>query len=319
MKVLYTGSFNPFHHGHEYIYKQACKMFGVEQVWIGIGKNKDKSEVDSEHLKMSIHPITRNVIAYDCLTADVVKKEGFQLLIRGVRPSFSMEEEFQLLHWNRELCGVETILLPSPPDLNNVSSGAIRTLLHYNQDISKYVNPWVLKRWQAHPKPDKRYRIYFGKCCSGKTTYLKKMNENTFAHKDLVCLDEVGWGYIEGFSKKELSSYKDLLKDLFYRKNRVDFEILYDRVLSKMNWDKLFLRFPPEHSVYDIPSLGWCWKTLPSEVIANSMLIRVSTSEENRQEFSKARKTNPNLIECSDFFYLNPPFWDEEIQVQKNE
>ena len=36
MKVLYTGSFNPFHNGHQYIFDNVCKCFGKENVWIGV-------------------------------------------------------------------------------------------------------------------------------------------------------------------------------------------------------------------------------------------------------------------------------------------
>lgn len=317
MKVLYTGSFNPFHNGHEYIYDLACQMFGDENVWIGIGKNSDKSSVDIEHLKNSIHPITRNVLAYDTLTADVVKAHGFQLLIRGIRPSFNLEDEFQLMYWNRELCGIDTILLSSSPDLNNLSSGAIRTLLGYKKSVSKYMNPDVLNRWQSPTKPEDKYVIYFGKCCCGKTTYLNRDPSVIATGKQVLEFDRIWPEFMTGMTKSQVKVAQKSLKEHFYRKDTVAFTDLYMTLSGHFDWNKLFREFPPQNYIYDIPSLGWCWHSIPRKIIASSELIRVTASIYDRIEFSVRRKADPQLIGCSDFFYMDPPFWDRDIVIKK--
>jgi cytidyltransferase-like protein len=47
MKVLYAGSFNPWHKGHQYVYNCACEYFGKDNVIIGIGNNPAKQKTTS--------------------------------------------------------------------------------------------------------------------------------------------------------------------------------------------------------------------------------------------------------------------------------
>lgn len=320
MKVLYTGSFNPFHNGHQYVYDVACKCFGKENVWIGIGKNSGKNDIDIEHLRFSIVPITKNVLAYNCLTAEIVKKEHFDLLIRGVRPGRSLEDENDLLYWNRKLGGVETILIPTPPEVNQISSGAIRELNKYEQDVSSYINEYVYARWK---NKSIKQNIYFGKCCSGKSTYLKHQYGNCFgewAHTEPIECDKV----LFDFLKEDAGYNKDLLtatlKDLFYKKDS-NFLITMNNVAKNIDWDRFFTTWYNYDNSYgfcfDMPVIGSYWKHIPIKYLARLRLIKISTSDENRLLFSNKRMVNPMLIECNDFFYQDPPFWDEEIIIDK--
>jgi phosphopantetheine adenylyltransferase len=282
-------------------------MFGIENVWIGIGQNSDKKDIDREHLKFSIIPITRNVICYDTLTADVVKAQKFDLLIRGVRPSFSLEQEHQLCYWNKRLCGVDTILIPTPPDVNMISSGAIRELVKYHHPLQEYMNADVISRWlNKEPK----INVYFGKCCSGKSTYLREQKKN------VVEFDRVFKNYINSVKMNEEQLTKHLIrtKERFYNKDEAfkgDIGILG----KFMHWHDLFdYEFPPD---FDIPVIGNYWDSIPRYIRSRLRLIKCRASEEDRQYFAEQRKVNPKLIECNNFFYNDPPFWDEEIIIKK--
>lgn len=308
MKVLYTGSFNPFHNGHEYVYNIACDMFGKENVWIGIGQNSSKTNIDKEHLKFSIVPITKNVICYDGLTSDIVKQHKFELLIRGVRSGYSMEDEHALAHWNKELCNVSTILIPSTSELNQLSSGAIRELHKNNKDVLKYMNKYVFARW-SNTLP--KIPVYFGKCCSGKSTYLKDCGY-------FVIEFDKEW---KPFAKEYLAAYNTTLEDLktfFYNKDYKAFTSLTRDLLFDFNWDELFASFENfDNVVFDIPIIGSAFYFLPYNILGRLQLIKCRASEEDRQYFAEQRKVNPKLIECNNFFYNDPPFWDEEIIIKK--
>lgn len=301
MKVMITGSFNPFHIGHQYVYDVACKCFGKENVWIGVGLNPEKKEVNLAHIKRTLIPITKNVITYTGLTAEVVKQEGFELLIRGVRPGHNLDDENDLLYWNRKLCGVETILIPTPPELNQISSGAIRILHKNKQDVSELVNPFVLGRWADYPNPE--ITVYFGRCCSGKSTFLKNPRISRF--------DQMLWED-EDKSEEQIASLKDEARRLFYSKDQAFWDMV-DGFGKEINWYRMFNRFP----IIDFPNLGTYWEYIPKSVLAKCKFIKISTSMENRQYFAQCRGANPKLIETSDFFYRDPPFWDEEIIIEK--
>jgi len=304
MKVLYPGSFNPFHKGHELVYNQACKMFGKENVWLGIGVNRDKDTVNAKHIQRSLVPITRNVMYYYGLTADLVKQNNFDLLIRGVRPSFSLEDEFQFATWNRKLCGVETILIPTHEELSSLSSSALRLLHENGKNIWNYMDSDVFGRWSTRTDDfDGGYEIYFGKCCSGKSTYLESL--------PVMNVDKDLFDFVD-IPARSKTAARAKLKKLFYAKDMAFIKECC-KYYAKVNW-KLF--FNAGFCIFDMPNIGTAWNFIPQGFKDRMTLIKVSIDEKNRKAFSKARGTNPKLIECSDFFYIDPKFWDEDVVIQ---
>ena len=68
MKVLYAGSFNPFHNGHQYVYEEACRLFGKENVIIGLAHNPAKGlefEKKAEFLKWTMARLPHLAVALD--------------------------------------------------------------------------------------------------------------------------------------------------------------------------------------------------------------------------------------------------------------
>ena len=304
MKVLLCGSFNPFHNGHAYVYNLACKMFGKDNVWLGVGTNKDKDSVSASHIKRSLVPVTRNVICYSGLTSDIVKDLHFDLLVRGVRPSFSLEDEFQLMTWNRKLCDVDTILIPTHEGLSSVSSSALRLLHENNKNIGNYMDLDVLGRWSTRITYDNEIKVFFGKCCSGKSTYLNSICD-TVGNVDKILFD-----YIDCPAATRTIAKKKL-KKLFYVKD-MDFITECCKYYAKVDWESLF----SSYSVFDMPNIGTAWNFIPQRFRDRMTLVKVSTDDKNRVAFSKARGANPKLIECSDHFYIEPKFWDEDVVIK---
>ena len=79
------------------------------------------------------------VISYDRLTADVARDCGAQFILRGVRTVADYEYERNLAYANRQISGVETVLLYTLPELQYVSSTMVRDLDRYGYDISQFV------------------------------------------------------------------------------------------------------------------------------------------------------------------------------------
>jgi phosphopantetheine adenylyltransferase len=281
-------------------------MFGKENVWIGVGENSDKKSVSAEHLCFSIRPITKNVFSYSSLTADVVEQQGFDLLVRGVRPSFSLEQEHQLCYWNKELCGVDTILIPTPPEFNMISSGAIRELVRHGKNVDEYMNRYVYLRWK-NTKP--LIQVYFGKCCCGKTTYLKGKSNY------VIELDRV-WKSLINPNFGDIEYISSEMKKMFYQKNSA-FIGYAENMAFRIDWYKFFT-YMTDYAVFDIPVIGMYLKYIPEEIVGRLELIKVTTSEENRKQFALTRSVDPRLIECNDHFYQDPPFWDGEVEILKD-
>ena len=79
------------------------------------------------------------VITYKGLTIDMAKEIEATAIVRGVRSTIDFEYEKNIADINRELSGIETILLFTHPTLSHVSSSMVRELNHFGYDISKYI------------------------------------------------------------------------------------------------------------------------------------------------------------------------------------
>ena len=295
MKILYAGSFNPFHIGHKYVYDLACRCFGKDNVWLGIGRNKLKTAQQTERL---LKPITMNILKYDGLTATVVKEKNFDILLRGIRPGKSLEYEEDLFYWNKKLSGVDTLLIPTPPEINQISSSVIRELDSLLVDVKQYIPSDVYERWKNN-KPLKN--VYFGKTCSGKTTYLKDQN--------VLNADIAIWNFLKITNKKNIQKH---IKKAFYEKNQSEFFKLIGLIGSAVNWQSLF----ETSNNHDMPVIGLYWNFIPVKIRAYLHLIKLTTSDKNRKKFAKAKDKNQSFLKCADFHYIDPPYWDEERRIE---
>ena len=141
--ALFPGSFDPFTRGHESIVRRALPLF--DRFVIAIGVNADKrSFMTLEQRKAWIESVFKDdprvqVITYSNMTVDIAKEVGAQFIVRGVRLIQDFENEKHLAEVNRDLTGIETILLYTLPEYSHISSSIVRELVRYGQDVSAYL------------------------------------------------------------------------------------------------------------------------------------------------------------------------------------
>ncbi|MGT2772525.1 pantetheine-phosphate adenylyltransferase [Streptococcus marimammalium] len=148
---LYTGTFDPVTTGHIDVIKRATKL--VDKLYVGLFYNKEKVTLFSKEQreKMLINALVefdniKVITSSNTLTVDVAKKIGANVLIRGIRNSEDLNYEIDLEFFNQYLSSnIETIYLLSKPDLQSISSSRVRELLHFNQDISRFVPKSVIE------------------------------------------------------------------------------------------------------------------------------------------------------------------------------
>ncbi len=146
--AIFPGSFDPFTLGHHTIIERALPLF--DGIIIAIGDNKDKSSMWSpESRKESIEGLYVNdprikVIIYSGLTVKIAAEHGADFLLRGVRMIQDFEYEKNLAEVNRNLSGIETVLLYTLPEYSYISSSIVRELLKYHQDVSSLLPPGMI-------------------------------------------------------------------------------------------------------------------------------------------------------------------------------
>lgn len=141
--ALFPGTFDPFTRGHFSVVERALSLF--DEVVIAIGVNVQKQTMYSVEERVAMleqlyaHEPRVKVTAYSDLTVDVARRCGAQFMLRGVRSVIDFEYEKSLADVNREIAGVETILLFTEPIYAHISSSVVRELIRYGHDVSTFL------------------------------------------------------------------------------------------------------------------------------------------------------------------------------------
>jgi len=141
--ALYPGTFDPFTIGHLSIVERGLQLF--DEIIIAIGVNNAKK--NHATIQQRIEHIERvtskmqgvKVVSYDNLTVEAAKEHGANFILRGVRTVADYEYERNLAYANRNLTGIETVLLYTLPELSYISSTLVRDLQRHGYDVSQYV------------------------------------------------------------------------------------------------------------------------------------------------------------------------------------
>ena len=155
---LFTGSFDPMTNGHMDLIERASKLF--DKLYVGIFYNPHKNGLLSIESRLKTvekavaHLENVQVIAsHDELVVDVARKLGVHVLVRGLRNVADLQYEASFDFYNHQLAGeIETVYLHSRPEHVYISSSAVRELLKFEQDISKYVPNVVLEELKNEEK-----------------------------------------------------------------------------------------------------------------------------------------------------------------------
>ena len=141
---VFVGSFNPFTVGHDSIVTRALPLF--DRLVIGVvGDQVHKPDMPSaEERIQAIAELYRDeprieVKAYYGLAVDFAKQESARFIVKGVRSVKDFEYEREQADINRQIAGIETVLLYSEPQYSSVSSTLVRELQHFGVDVSPYL------------------------------------------------------------------------------------------------------------------------------------------------------------------------------------
>jgi len=147
-RAMYPGTFDPITNGHNDLVRRACRIF--DKVVVSIAANPNKTPLFTLDQRVEL---ARTVLAdvpnvevsgYTGLTVDFARKNGLNVIVRGLRAVSDFEFEFQLSTMNRHLSDqVETVFLTPTEQFNFISSTLIREIASLGGDIREFVHPVV--------------------------------------------------------------------------------------------------------------------------------------------------------------------------------
>ena len=147
-RAMYPGTFDPITNGHNDLVRRACRIF--DKVVVSIAANPNKAPLFSLDQRVQL---ARTVLAdvpnvevsgYTGLTVDFARKNGLNVIVRGLRAVSDFEFEFQLATMSRHLSDqVETVFLTPTEQFNFISSTLIREIASLGGDVEEFVHPLV--------------------------------------------------------------------------------------------------------------------------------------------------------------------------------
>ena len=144
-RAIFPGSFDPFTIGHHDIVIRGLEIF--DEIIIGIGRNYTKREFFPIEERLAAIRRTYDkdsrvrVEVYDGLTVDFAAEHNAQFILRGVRSTQDFEYERNIAEANKQLSGIETILLYTRPEYAHISSTLVRDLHSHHKDITPFLPP----------------------------------------------------------------------------------------------------------------------------------------------------------------------------------
>ena len=141
---VFVGSFNPFTVGHDSIVKRALPLF--DRLVIGVvGDQVHKPDMPSAEVRIkAIAELYADeprieVKPYYGLAVDFARQENARFIVKGIRSVKDFEYEREQADINRQIAGIETILLYSEPQYSSVSSSMVRELQHFGVDVTEFL------------------------------------------------------------------------------------------------------------------------------------------------------------------------------------
>ena len=153
MTAIYAGSFSPPTKGHLDVIERASRLFDRVIVAVMAQRAKTYTFSPEERLEMlriiTAHLQNVELIRDDGLLVEVARRQGADVILRGVRSPGDLEFELQLAQANRSIGGFETIFLPCQSRYGLISSTIVRDCASHGAPIEEMVPEAIAGRIYA--------------------------------------------------------------------------------------------------------------------------------------------------------------------------
>ncbi|MEU6642378.1 pantetheine-phosphate adenylyltransferase [Saccharomonospora sp. NPDC046836] len=152
-RAVCPGSYDPATNGHLDIIERAAQLFDEVVVAVLINKKKQGLFTIDERLAM-LREVTEKlpnvrVDAWHGLLVDYCRQHDIKAIAKGLRSVSDFDYELQMAQMNRELSGVETLLMSNNPAYSFLSSSLVKEVATYGGDVSQMVPKVVHERLVA--------------------------------------------------------------------------------------------------------------------------------------------------------------------------
>lgn len=172
VKAIYAGTFDPITMGHMDIINRSMQF--CRQLVIAIGSNPAKKTMFTEEERIRqislavdkrvdfLTATNIQVVTFQGLLVEYAKEIGANILVRGIRSVSDFEYEINLANINKVLApSIETVFLPTSPELAVVSSSMVKEVCKLGGNITRFVPSHIVEQINSklgfvkHGEPEK--------------------------------------------------------------------------------------------------------------------------------------------------------------------
>lgn len=147
-KAIYPGSFDPITKGHLDVIRRGSAIF--DHIVVAVAHNPHKRALFTipERIAMIRHEIRHlknvSVDSFEGMLIDYVRKQGTNVILRGIRTVSDFEYEFQMALTNRTLDRrIETVFIVTSEEYSFMNSTLIKEIAALGGDTRAFVSKAV--------------------------------------------------------------------------------------------------------------------------------------------------------------------------------
>jgi len=160
-RALYPGSFDPVTFGHLDLIRRGVALFGDLTVGVAVNPSKHPLFAPEERVSMLQQQLgatpQASVTQFTGLVVEYCQRNGFGVILRGLRTVSDFEFEYQMALTNRALApSIETVFVMPNERYSYISSRLIKEVLDGGGDVSQFIPSEVetlLRKRLGKPRP----------------------------------------------------------------------------------------------------------------------------------------------------------------------
>jgi pantetheine-phosphate adenylyltransferase len=153
-RAVCPGSFDPVTNGHVDVINRAAALY--DELVVAVLVNPGKAGLFSVDERMELlreavaHLPNVTIDSFQGLLVDYCRGHDIPVIVKGLRAVSDFEYELQMAQMNRELAGIETLFVPTAPQVGHLSSSLVKQIAQFGGDVSHLVPKAVNERLLAH-------------------------------------------------------------------------------------------------------------------------------------------------------------------------